>query len=159
MWKQRFLPDDCLLVLFENKSKMISIARWTKENDLVILKTNSLNKTNVLTTESTITAPVHAHVSINTVDSAWTVCELKFKLYRCNSKYACSDKNYSTADKPSQIIISFDSEHLLLSPMTEYKQSSGYDKIRRLSTHKNKQLRTGVSLSMPIWHSLKVLLK
>ena len=132
MWKQKILPDDCRLVLFENKYRLISIAGWTKEHDLVILETESLNKTNVLTTESTISAPENAHISINTVYAAWTVCESKFELYRWNSKYACSCKNYSTADKPSQIIISSDSEHPLLSPMTKYKQSSGNDKIRLL---------------------------
>ena len=70
MWKQKFFPDDCRLVLFENKSKVISISRWTKENDLVIIETESLNKTNVLTTESTISPPVNAHDSINTVYGA-----------------------------------------------------------------------------------------
>ena len=47
VWKQKILPDDCRLVLFENKSRVISIAGWTKENEYVILETKSLNKTNV----------------------------------------------------------------------------------------------------------------
>ena len=62
VWKQIFLPDDCRLVLFDNKSRVISIEGWTKENNLVILETESLNKTKVLTTESTISAPENAHV-------------------------------------------------------------------------------------------------
>ena len=36
VWKQKLLPDESRLVLFENKSRLISIAGWTKENDLVI---------------------------------------------------------------------------------------------------------------------------
>ena len=126
------MPDDCRLVLFENKFKVISILGWTKENDLVILETASLNKTNVLKTESIISATENAQVSINTVYGALTVCESKFELYRWDSKYSCSDKIYSTDDKRSQIIISSDSEHLLMSPMTEYKRNSGDEKIRRL---------------------------
>ena len=35
------------------------------------------------------------------------------------------------ADKPSKILLSFDIEHFLLSPMTEYKRNSCGDKIRR----------------------------
>ena len=81
VWKQKFLPDDCHLVLFENKSRVISIAGWTKVNDLVILGPESLNKINILTMESTIFAPENAHVSINTVFGAWTVCESNFELY------------------------------------------------------------------------------
>ena len=68
--------------MFENKSRLISIAGWTKENELIISETKSFNKTNVLITESTIFASKNEHVSINTVYGAWTVCELKFERYR-----------------------------------------------------------------------------
>ena len=52
----------------------------------------------------------------------------------CITRILCilADKNYSTADKQSQILLSFGSEHPLLSPITEYKQSSFNKKICRL---------------------------
>ena len=132
VWKQKYLPDDCRLVLLQNTSRLISIAGWTKEYDLLILETESLNKTKVLTTESTISAPEHAHVPINTVYGSWKVCKSKFELYRWNSEYICNGKNYSTAKHPSQILLSPDIENSLLSSMKEYKRNSGDDKIRRL---------------------------
>ena len=69
---------------------------------------------------------------MNTVYVAWTVCKSKFELYRWNSKYSCFENNYSTTDKPSQILLSSDIEHPLLSPMAEYTRYSGVDKICRL---------------------------
>ena len=138
---------------------MISIAEWTKETDLVIFETESLNKTNVLQTEIAISAPKNAHVSINTVYGAGTVCESKFELYRWNSKYFCADKNYSTADKPSQIIISSDSEHPLLSTMTEYKRNSGDDKIRRLVDSQEQAISNRSKLVDAYIAQLEVLLK
>ena len=80
MWKQKFLPDHCRLVLLENKSRLISIAGWTKENNFVILEPESLNKANFLTTESIIYAPENANSLINTFYGDWTICESKFEL-------------------------------------------------------------------------------
>ena len=97
--------EDSRLLLFENKSRLISIARWTREYYLVILETEYLNKTNILITESTISAIENVHVLMSTVYGAWTVCKSKFELYRWNSKYYCFENNYSTADKPSQMFL------------------------------------------------------
>ena len=131
VWKQNDLPDDYRLILFENKSRLISIAGWTKENDLVIWETESLNKTNVLKPESIIFATENAHIPINIVYGVWTVCKSMFELYCWNSKYSYFGNKNMIADKPSKILLSFDIEHFLLSPMTEYKRNSGGDKIRR----------------------------
>ena len=107
---------------------------------MVILKTESLNKTNDLTTESTIFASEYAHVSINTVYGAWTVSKSKFELYKWNFEYICNGQNYSIAKKPSQILLSPDIENSLLSPMTKYKRNNSDDKIRRLVESQEQQI-------------------
>ena len=69
---------------------------------------------------------------MQTVYGAWTVCKSQFELYRWYSKYSCFSNNYSTTDKPSQILMSSDIEHSLFLPITKYKPNSGDDKICRI---------------------------
>lgn len=59
-----------------------------------------------------------------TLFGGWTVCKSKFELYQWNSVYVCL-KKYLTANKASQVSLSFDIEQFKLSQMSEYKLTSG----------------------------------
>ena len=74
-------PDDVRLINFNNQWHTSPIGGWNKEDGLLILETENLQKPNIIGNTININDPFNEHQAINTLYNAFTVCGYNFSLY------------------------------------------------------------------------------
>ena len=95
-WRMKSFPNDIRLINYDNQWHTTPIRGWTKEDGLVILETEHLQKLNKIGNTIDINEPLNEHQLINTLYGPWTVCGFNVLLYNWNTNYKCLNENYST---------------------------------------------------------------
>ena len=131
-WELLSYKDDARLLQYNNKSRIISIAGWTKEDDLVILEADSLKEQNETGYMNLVPTPSGNHVSVDTLYGAWTVCNNEAKLRKWASIYNCSGVMYATPLGVPRLFFSHDSAELELKKQSTYNRIPANDSLRRL---------------------------
>ena len=70
--------NDVRLINYNNQWHTTPIGGWTKEDGLVILETEHVQKPNISEITIDINQLFNEHQSINTFYGAWTVCGFNF---------------------------------------------------------------------------------
>ena len=119
----KFFPNDVRLIHYDNQWHTTPIGGWTKEDGLVILETEHLQKPIISGNTIDLNEPFNEHQSINTLYGAWTVCGFNFSLYKWNTDYNCFKENYSTKDSIPEISVINEMESLKLLSHGDYTKS------------------------------------
>ena len=126
------IKDDARLLQYNNKSRIISIAGWTKEDYLVILEADSLKEQNETGYINSVPTPSGNHVSVDTLYGAWTVCNNEAKFRKWASIYNCSGVMYATPLGVPRLFFSHESAELELNKQSNYNRIPVNDPLRRL---------------------------